>query len=213
MKAHFVWIALFLLGCYHGINPAMGWLFAVALGLQERSTAAVLRAIVPLTLGHIASVAVIVLLAVLAVAQLPGPVVHYAAASVLLAFGLYRLIRLRHPRWVGMRVGFWGLALWGFLMSSAHGAGLMLVPFVTVAPAISGGAMAMPMAPNAAHAPYALGWLMIVVHTLGYLATMTAVALVVYLKFGVSFLRTAWINVDLVWAIALLVTGIIALFA
>ena len=150
MSAHFVWVALFLLGCYHGINPAMGWLFAVALGLQERSTAAVLRAIVPLALGHIASVALIVLLAVLAVAQLPAPVVHYAAAGVLLAFGAYRLIRLRHPRWVGMRVGFFGLALWGFLMLSAHGAGLMLVPFVTAAPALSHDTMAMPMAPCSA---------------------------------------------------------------
>jgi len=211
MNAHFVWVALFLLGCYHGINPAMGWLFAVALGLQERAAKAVLRAIVPLALGHIASVAAIVLVAVLAVAQLPRTVVHDVSAGVLLAFGAYRLIRLRHPRWVGMRVGFWGLALWGFLMSSAHGAGLMLVPFVTTAPGVSGGAMAMPMAPSAAQAPYALGWLMIGVHTLGYVATMTAIALVVYLKFGVSFLRTAWFNVDLVWALALLVTGVIAL--
>jgi hypothetical protein len=191
-----MWAGLFLLGCYHGINPGMGWLFATALGLQERSTAAVLRAVVPLALGHVASVALVVVIAVFAVVELPGAIVHGVAAGVLLAFGAYRLIRARHPRWVGMRVGFWGLALWGFLMSNAHGAGLMLVPFVT-----------------AAHPQYAAGWLMVGVHTLGYLATMTAVALVVYAKVGVSFLRTAWFNLDVVWAVALLVSGIIALFA
>lgn len=175
----------------------MGWLFAVALGLQERRIAAVLRAIVPLALGHIASVAAIVLLAVVVAVELPRSIVHWVSAGVLLAFGAYRLIRVRHPRWVGMRVGFWGLLLWGFLMSSAHGAGLMLVPFVAAAPSGT---------------PYASGAAMIAVHTLGYLATMTAIALVVYAKVGVSFLRTAWLNVDVIWAIALIVTGIIAAF-
>lgn len=197
MSGHFAWTALFLLGCYHGLNPGMGWLFAVALGLQERRIAAVLRAIVPLALGHIASVAAIVLLAVVVAVELPRSIVHWVSAGVLLAFGAYRLIRVRHPRWVGMRVGFWGLLLWGFLMSSAHGAGLMLVPFVAAAPSGT---------------PYASGAAMIAVHTLGYLATMTAIALVVYAKVGVSFLRTAWLNVDVIWAIALIVTGIIAAF-
>jgi hypothetical protein len=187
----------------------MGWLFAVALGFQDRSVLAVLRAIIPLALGHIISVAIVVLLAVFAALELPRPILHGVAAGVLLGFGGYRLIRARHPRWVGMKVGFAGLALWGFLMSTAHGAGLMLVPFVTSAPAVARDAMQMP----AAHGPYALGWLMIGVHTLGYLVTMIAVALVVYTKVGVSFLRTGWFNVDLVWAVALLVTGIIALFA
>lgn len=210
MSDRFVWIALFLLGCYHGINPGMGWLFAVALGLQERSTAAVLRAIVPLALGHVASVAVIVLLAVFATVEFPHAVVHRTAAAILLAFGAYRLIRARHPRWVGMQVGFFGLTLWGFLMSTAHGAGLMLVPFVTAVP-VTQSSMTMPMPSNPAHAQYAMGWLMISVHTLGYLIALTAVALSVYTKVGVSFLRTAWFNVDIVWAVALLVTGLIAL--
>jgi hypothetical protein len=209
MNAPHLWLALFLLGCYHGINPGMGWLFAVALGLQERSTAAVLRAIVPLTLGHVVSVAMVVLAAVFAAAEFPHAVVHAVAAAILLGFGAYRLIRARHPRWVGMRVGFWGLAFWAWLMSTAHGAGLMLLPFVTAAPAMMRGSMPMPSVP--AHPAYALGWLMISVHTLGYLVTMTAVALVIYTRIGVSFLRTAWFNVDLVWAIALLVTGVVAL--
>jgi hypothetical protein len=211
VTSHYLWLALFVLGCYHGINPAMGWLFAVALGLQERSSSAVLRAVVPLTLGHLLSVAVIVLVTVFAAAQFPHAIVQRVAAGVLLGFGGYRLIRARHPRWVGMQVGFWGLTAWGFLMSSAHGAGLMLVPFITARHAGMQGAMAMPGAMPAAHAPYAFGWLVITVHTLGYLVAMTTAAFLVYTKFGVSFLRTAWFNVDLVWGAALLVTGIVLL--
>jgi hypothetical protein len=206
----FVWPALFLLGCYHGLNPGMGWLFAVAIGFQERRTIAVVRAIVPLTIGHILSVAIVVAIATLATVQLPHLAVHLAAAAILIGFGVYRLVRARHLRWVGMRVGFWGLVLWGFLMSSAHGAGLMLLPFVTAAHAGTQDAMAMPMA-SSAHGAYATGWLMVAVHTLGYLLTTTGVALLVYTKVGVRFLRLTWLNLDLVWAIALIVTGLIAL--
>jgi hypothetical protein len=207
----YVWLALFLLGCYHGINPGMGWLFAVALGLQEKSAAAVVRAVVPITLGHIASVTVVVALALSAEVVFPHAVVHRVAAGVLLAFGAYRLVRLRHPRWVGMRVGFWGLTLWGFLMASAHGAGLMLLPFVT-ASAQNAAPMAMPMPQMSAAGSPLTGTLMVAVHTLGYVVTMLTVALVVYTKLGVGFLRKAWINVDVVWAAALLIAGLIALF-
>jgi hypothetical protein len=207
----YVWLSLFLLGCYHGINPAMGWLFAVVLGLQERSTSAVFRAIVPLALGHLLSVGVVVLVSVFAAVEFPHAIVQRVAAGVLLSFGAYRLIRARHPRWVGMRVGFMGLLAWGFLMSSAHGAGLMLVPFVTAKHAAMQGTMAMPPSIPPAQTPFAFGWLVIAVHTLGYLAAMTIVAFVVYTKFGVSFLRTAWFNVDLVWSAALLATGIVLL--
>jgi hypothetical protein len=202
----YVWVTLFFLGCYHGINPAMGWLFAVALGLQERSTAAVFRAVLPIATGHVLSVAIVVGLGLWAAVLFPHAVVHRAAAAVLLAFGAYRLIRLRHPRWVGMRVGFWGLMLWGFLMATAHGAGLMLLPFVTARGAMA----AMPMYAPATSAALN-GWLMIGVHTLGYFFAMTLVALVVYKYLGVSFLRTAWLNVDFIWSIALFVTGIVAL--
>lgn len=214
MSERLVWLTLFVLGCYHGLNPGMGWLFAVALGFQDRSTLSVLRAIVPLTLGHIISVAIIVLVATYAAIAFPHRAVHIAAAGILIAFGTYRLVRARHFRWVGMRVGFWGLALWGFLMSSAHGAGLMLLPFVTAAhpSTLPGMTMAMPRpAADAAHRALATGWLMVGVHTLGYVLALTAVALVVYKWIGVRFLRTAWLNVDFAWAIALILTGLIAL--
>jgi hypothetical protein len=206
----YVWLALFLLGCYHGLNPGMGWLFAVALGLQERTARAVMRAIVPITLGHIVSIAIVVALAMLAAFWLPHAIVHRSAAAILLAFGAYRLVRARHPRWVGMRVGFWGLALWGFLMASAHGAGLMLLPFVT-ASSTDPHPMPMPM-PQTPTNHYTNGWLMIAMHTLGYVVTMSTIAWLVYEKFGVSFIRHAWFNVDLVWGVALIAAGLIALF-
>lgn len=190
----------------------MGWLFAVGLGFQERNAGAVLRAIVPLTLGHVVSVALIVLVAVYAAAAFPHRIVHFTAASVLIAFGIYRLVRARHFRWVGMRVGFWGLTLWGFLMSSAHGAGLMLLPFVMPGRASSTSEMTMPMPPApTAHGALLTGWLMVAVHTLGYVLTATTIALLVYTRLGVRFLRTGWINLDLVWAAALILTGFIAL--
>jgi hypothetical protein len=190
----------------------MGWLFAVGLGFQERSAAAVVRAIVPLALGHIVSVALVVLVASYAAVAFPHRAVHVTAAAILIAFGVYRLVRARHIRWVGMRVGFWGLTLWGFLMSSAHGAGLMLLPFVTAGRANAASGMAMPMpAARAAHDALWTGWLMVGMHTLGYVLTATAIALLVYTKIGVRFLRTGWINLDLVWAAALILTGLIAL--
>jgi hypothetical protein len=189
----------------------MGWLFAVGLGFQDRTWTAVVRAIVPLTLGHLLSVAAIVLIASLATFQLPHRAVHLTAALLLIAFGVFRLVRPRHIRWVGMRVGFWGLTLWGFLMSSAHGAGLMLLPFVIGGGAGAPNTMAMPMpSAESVHGTLSAGLLLIGVHTLGYVLTATAIALLVYEKIGVRFLRTAWLNVDLVWAAALILTGLIA---
>ena len=205
--------ALFLLGCYHGINPGMGWLFAVALGLQERTTRAVLAAIAPIAIGHVISVTIVVFVAVFAALTFPHAIVHRVAALLLFAFGTYKLVRARHPRWVGMRVGFWGLMLWGFLMASAHGAGLMLLPFVTssFSPSMHNDSTMNMTMPEPAQHGYVGGWIMIVVHTLGYLLTMTAVAVIVYRFVGLRFLRSSWFNVDAGWAIALIITGAIAL--
>lgn len=207
----------FLLGCYHGINPAMGWLFAVALGLQERRASAVAIAIVPIAIGHVLSVALVVALAVSAAALLPPGPVRLGAALLLIGFGIYRLFSRRHPRWVGMRVGFGGLVLWGFIMASAHGAGLMLLPFVLPS-STAGGAMSMTMPMSMSMPPTRglasgldSGLLVVAVHTLGYLLVATLIALVVYRWLGLKLLRTAWFNQDVVWAVALIATGSIAL--
>src|SRR6476659_10202919 len=121
------WLML-LLGAYHGINPGMGWLFAVALGMQEKDGRAVGRSLVPIAIGHMFAIGVVVLAAVLLGTALPSAGMRYPVAAVLVGLGIYRLVRHRHPRWVRMQVGFRDLMAWSFLMASAHGAGLMVLP-------------------------------------------------------------------------------------
>src|SRR5438874_310568 len=125
------WLLLAALGAYHGLNPAMGWLFAVALGLQERSRSAVLQALLPIAVGHEASVAVIVAVLGVAPAVVSIQLLRGLAGAVLVGFGAWKLVRLgRHPKWVGFRLSKRELAGWSFLMSSAHGAGLMVMPLL-----------------------------------------------------------------------------------
>jgi hypothetical protein len=200
---------------FHGINPAMGWLFAVALGLQEQKRAAVLRALPPMVLGHALSIGIIIAVVLVARVSLPHRTLKIAAASALFAFGLYRLLRSRHPNWVGMRVGFGDLTLWSFVMASAHGAGLMLVPFFLQSPATGESHHHEGHQMHAwAFANFSAPSLLIagvVVHTLGYLVTTALVAIVVYEKLGVAILRRAWFNIDLVWMLALMITGVFIL--
>ncbi|HEX5490714.1 MAG TPA: hypothetical protein VFX07_05600 [Candidatus Udaeobacter sp.] len=210
------WLAVFGLGMFHGINPAMGWLFAVALGLQEQRRAAVFRALPPMVLGHALSIGIIIAAVLLARVSLPERTLKIAAAAILFAFGLYRLLRSRHPNWVGMRVGFGDLTLWSFIMASAHGAGLMLVPFFLPSPAAGEahhhhGGHEMHAWAFANFSGPSLLIAAIVVHTSGYLIVTALVAIVVYEKLGVAILRRAWFNLDLIWMVALMVTGVFIL--
>ena len=213
MKVLWPWLVLVGLGAFHGINPGMGWLFAVALGLQEQSQRAVRRALLPIALGHAASISVVVLAMVLLQAVLPEQVLRYLCASLLGVFGLWRLVRARHPRWVGMRVGFRDLTLWSFLMASAHGAGLMLVPLLLQwpAPDASHARLLAALWPQAAATSPALVLAAVSVHTLSLFLVTSAIALLVYEKLGVAFLRHAWFNLDVLWAAALFIAGVMAL--
>jgi hypothetical protein len=127
------WLGLFLLGGLHGVNPGMGWLFAVALGLQEGSGRAVWRALPPMAVGHALAVAVAIALAALLCLLLAAVELRWLVAAALGGTGLLHLLRRRHPRYGGMRVGARQLVVWSFLMASAHGAGLMAVPFLPAA--------------------------------------------------------------------------------
>jgi hypothetical protein len=237
------WLTLLGLGAFHGINPGMGWLFAVALGLQEQRRAAVLRALLPIALGHALSIGAVVLILGLAQQWLADAWVRWPVGIGLIAFGAYKLVRSRHPRWVGMRVGFVDLTAWSFLMATAHGAGLMLAP-VLLGWGAGGGHEHMDHAHHAHHAGMAsgdvvsaagaaagamgghaehaavlsaaastplLGLAATAIHTLGYLLVMGVVALVIYEKVGLAILRKAWFNLDVVWAVALVITGIVTL--
>jgi hypothetical protein len=197
------WAALFLLGAYHGINPAMGWLFAVALGLQKQSGRAVWQSLLPIATGHVLAIGLVILVAALAGAVLPLGVIKVCVVVVLIAFGVYRIVGKSHPRWGGMQVGFRDLTIWSFLMASAHGAGFMLLPVLLGMSAMGAG--------HEMHAMDSSGiglqLLAITIHTLGYLILTGTIAWAVYKWVGLSLLRKAWLNLDLVWAVVLLATA------
>lgn len=207
-----------MLGAYHGINPAMGWLFAVALGLQEQSRKALLRALLPIALGHWASIALTAaLVGGLQVVSSPH-LLRPLGAVALILFGLYKFLKPRsHPRWVGMRVSLRDLVLWSFLMSSAHGAGLMLFPVLLALPTAehrphtrSGGEVVAGLGTSSDS--IAQGVAAVLVHTLAMLLVMSVVAIAVYEKLGLAMLRRAWVNLDALWAAAIIAAGIFTLF-
>jgi hypothetical protein len=189
----------------------MGWLFAVVLGLQERRRSAVLRALPAIALGHEASIGAVAGLLVLAQLVTAGAVLRPLGAIALIAFGVFKLVRSRwHPRWVGLRVNSRDLVVWSFLMSSAHGAGLMLVPVLLGLPAVFDnqdlpgiGISSQTLLQDGA----AVG-----LHTLSMLIVMGVIALAVYEKLGVGVLRRAWLNMDLLWSVALVAAGFATLF-
>jgi hypothetical protein len=208
------WLAMLALGAYHGINPGMGWLFAVALGMQHGSARGVWRALPPIALGHAAAVGTVLVVFTVAGIVVPVHVLQAIVGTALITFGCYRLWRHRHPRFGGMQVGFRDLTAWSYLMASAHGAGFMLLPWVIAAPsgvAAAGGEHASHAMAIGGGIPWA-GALAAVVHTVSYLLAMTLVAWLVYRKVGLAFLRTAWFNLDWMWAGALVLSGIAVLF-
>jgi hypothetical protein len=205
-----LWLML-LLGAYHGLNPGMGWLFAVALGMQEQKGSAVAKSLVPIALGHALAIGSVVLIALFLGMTLPLTVIRYFVAAVLVGLGIYCLMQHQHPRWVRMQVGFRDLTVWSFLMASAHGAGLMVVPLLlgsntSEAQSRMAGHNHIPSTASPLDGMLATG-----VHTVSYLAVTGLIAWVVYRKFGLALLRKAWVNFDVVWAAALVVTGLVTL--
>jgi hypothetical protein len=211
------WIAVALLGAYHGVDPSMGWLFAVALGLQERRRGKVFEALLPIAVGHLIAVGLAV--ALIAGAMASGAwMLRPIGAVALIAFGMFRLWRPgAHPRWVAMRVNARDLVAWSFLMASAHGAGLMLFPILMelpsakVMPALRHHEMTMGAMSAHGHLGVAQAIAVVVVHTGAMLIVMGTVALAVYQWIGLQILRSAWINLDTIWAIALIAAGFLSL--
>ena len=211
MEGIWPWVILALLGAYHGLNPAMGWLFAVALGMQERRRSAVTGALLPIALGHELSI-VLVAAVVFGLGLVAGPsVLHLGAGLALIAFGVFRFVKPRaHPRWTTMRVNRRELTWWSFLMSSAHGAGLMVAPVLIGAgaeeasasdhalEAVRNGTMSIPES--------GLG---ILLHVGAMIAVMGVIAVLVYEYVGVGLLRKAWLNLDSVWAAAFVCAGVL----
>jgi hypothetical protein len=198
------WLALAALGFYHGINPAMGWLFAVALGLHRKSQNVVLLSLVPIALGHAAAVAAVLAAVLMLGLVVDRVVVSRIAGVVLIGWAVWHALYGHRQRpLVGMQTGLIGLALWSFVMASAHGAGLMLVPVLL--PLCASAAPASNLTADAA-APLAL--LAIGVHTAAMLAAIAVISMAVYNWIGVGFLRRGWINLDLIWVGALVACGL-----
>ena len=204
------WAALALLGAVHGLNPGMGWLFAVALGLQEKSRRAVWGALLPLAAGHALAIAAAIGVAAAVGLVVPTGGIRWIVAATLLVLGVARLRRHRHLRWVGMRVSARDLTLWSFLMASAHGAGLMALPFVLAASHPASASHGLHAAAMSSLPPGAMvGLLATAAHTVGYLLVLMLMAALVYERLGLRLLRTAWINLDVVWAGALTCTAVL----
>ena len=213
MSESWPWLTLAALGAYHGLNPAMGWLFAVALGLQEQRRSAVLGALPPIALGHAIAISLAALIVGVAQIVVPLDVLRYACAGALILFGLYKLVRRRHPRWVGMQVGFRDLTAWSFLMATAHGAGLMLIPVLLGLSSANAmqGAHAHHAATMRGSATALTDLAAVGLHTLALFAVMGVIAIVVYEKLGVMILKRTWFNLDLLWAGTLVAAGVITL--
>lgn len=199
------WLALIGFGAYHGLNPGMGWLFALSLGLQQKSERALWTALLPIAAGHATSVGLVAFLVYAGAHFIPLRVLQILTAVLLLAFGVFKLLNYyRHPRWVGMKVGLRDLFGWSFLMATAHGAGLMVAPaLVGITHAHGGHEMHLQPGPGLL--------LAVAVHTVVMLIIMGLIAWIFYRKVSLAVLRRNWINFDLIWAVALLVVGGIAL--
>jgi hypothetical protein len=200
-------VALAGLGAAHGLNPAMGWLFSVWIGLQEGSRRALLTSLVPIAIGHELSIGVTVLIVEVSAGAVSQQAVGLAGAALLVGFGVWKLRATRaHPRWVGLRLSHRELAGWSFLMSTAHGAGLMLLP------------LALRSGQPATHDLADLGGIGLGafaaagVHTLAMVLVMGTVAVAVYELVGLRFLRSRWINLDRVWALGLISAGVVSFF-
>jgi hypothetical protein len=209
------WVVLALLGAYHGLNPAMGWLFALALGLQEKRRSAVVRALLSIALGHAVAITVAILFLLLLQHLIPLPILKWPVAAIIFGLGAYRMFRASHPRGAGMRVGSRDLVAWSFLMASAHGAGWMLLPVLMARPMVGmHHAMAGAISGGAERLSINVILLSIFVHTAAMLIVAGVLALIffeIYDKAGLRVLRRTWFNFDFIWAVALMIAAVAVL--
>ena len=207
MNETWPWLALAGLGAFHGVNPAMGWLFAVALGLHRKSRRVVLLALIPIAIGHALAIAAVVAAVIVLGTVVDTATVSRAAGVLLIAWAVYHSrYGHRHRVRFGMGVGLLGLGAWSFLMATAHGAGLMLIPVLAPMGAIPEGHHHELVTASTESAAAA-----VVVHSTAMWLVTGAVAVAVYEWVGVGVLRRGWINLDILWTLALLAAGIILL--
>lgn len=212
MNAAALWWAVVAIGVYHGLNPGMGWPLAVSSALMEGRSSALPKALAALAGGHFVSMVLILLPFSMMTALIAWEsTIRIGAALIVIGMGLFLLVNRRHPRFLS-RVPPSRLALWSFLAALAHGAGLMLVPMylgLCKSDELDTGHQAALslMAENLGTA-----LLVAVAHTGAMVAAGGAVAVVIYRWFGLRFLSRTWVNLDLVWALSLILVGAIGLY-
>jgi len=206
-----LWLAVVASGLYHGLNPGMGWPLAVSAGFMERSTRALLAALLPLWLGHeLAVVAIIFPFALLVTLVEWQSQIQIGASLLVIAFGVFRFINRRHPRALA-RIRPTQLALWSFVVAIAHGAGLMLVPIY----------LGLCRGADADHGSAAVGalvganlgmaLLVSLVHSCAMIGAGGLLAWIVYRYVGLKLIARSWFNLDASWAVSLILVGVIAL--
>jgi len=198
------WLVLVALGAFHGLNPVMGWLFAVALGLYQTSRRVVLVSLIPIALGHAAAIAVVVYAVVGLGMAIDEGTFRVLSGALLIGWGTYHLVCGHRRRvHIGLKTGLLGLATWSFMMATAHGAGMMLIPVLMPLKHVAG--------EHVHHMPATaslwIATLAVIVHSLAMLVVTGAVAFVVYQWIGLDFLRRGWINLDVIWSAALIGIG------
>jgi hypothetical protein len=202
------WLAVAGFGVYHGINPAMGWLFAVALGLHRKSRSIVIVSVAPILVGHALAIGIVLFVAVVLGVFIDARNLSRAAGLLLIGWAAWHILYgHRHRVRVGMQTGLVGLGFWSLLMATAHGAGLMLLPVALPL------CLGRPGSELTASGSLVTGLAVIGVHTGAMLLVIAAIAIVVYECVGLAFLRRGWINLDLLWSVALAASGIYMLIA
>ena len=196
-------VTVVLLGCFHGLNPGMGWLFAVSYGLQEKRRTAVLKALIPIGIGHELSVAMMAVAIVLFSSNVSQAIAVGVSGLVMMAFGAWLFFRKRHFRWVGMRLRPYQLAWWSFLMSTVTGAGLMLAPVLVGGQPLPADALVR----EALRGEVLVALFAAVLHAAAMVATAAVVAVLVYEVLGLRVLTRMWVNLDKLWAVAFVLAG------
>lgn len=213
-----LWWAVIFSGIYHGVNPGMGWPLAVSAALFERKKSAMARALAMLAAGHFLAMIVILLpFSMMFFLVEREREIRIGAGALVIAMGVYLLINQRHPR-ILSRVHPAKLGLWSFLAATAHGAGLMLVPIYLgicglLQPGESvsetGHAAAQALMSNNIVTAFAVA----ATHTFAMTFAGAVIALFVYLWFGLTFISKSWFNLDIVWALSLVVVGAFGIYS
>jgi hypothetical protein len=204
-----LWLAVVVSGVYHGLNPGMGWPLAVTAGLMGRGRRDLIASLAPLGAGHFLAMAGI-LLPFAAMTALLGwqDQIRVGAGLLVITGGVYLLINRRHPRFLA-RIRPTELALWSFAVAMAHGAGLMLLPIYL---GICSAAEQDTGHQAAAALMRGNSWTAMVVsivHATAMIVSGGFVALAVHQWLGLRFISKSWFNLDVVWALSLVLVGAI----